>query len=465
MLAQKQLATLQKLLPKKVSTLSEDLHKHGGELFYLSNYLPDAVCYPSSNEDVIAVTTFCLKHKIPLIPYGSGTSVEGHTAPVNGGITLDMSHMAEVIEFAPEDGLITVQAGMPYNKLNSFLDLYGFHFPVEAGWGASIGGMVATNASGAGAVDAGSMAKNVVHCSVVVFDANGVVQIQVGSKAPKTSAGYNLLGLFVGSEGTLGIITEVTLKIRKNFAFHKTICCQFYDIRQAISTAIALKDVVQLRRFEFLDKLQTNACISYSNIDYLRKDYHTVLIELAGSKAQVESESDQVQNCIRLNKAINSKCFNDVKGAEEIWSMRKQAAIAAIHFIGKNKKAIVTDVSLPLSKLADCMEASYRYMDDCGIKAPVIAHIGDGNFHFTMVVDPSNEKEIQMAKQFNKLVVTQALKMGGTCTAEHGIGLGKKHFLQAEHGDSIFLMKAIKQAFDPYGIFNPGKVLSSSFED
>lgn len=447
-----------KLLPKKITTAPDELKKHGGNLFYIS-HAPDVVCYPESDEDVVKVVNFCLKNQIPLIPYGSGTSVEGHTAAVRGGICLDMSKMDKVLEFNPDDGYVVVQPGIPYNKLNEFLEPHGFHFPVEAGWGASIGGMTATNASGAGATDAGSMTKNVLSCSVVVHKDGAAAKIKTGTKSPKSSAGYNLTSLFVGSEGTLGVFTDVTLKVRKNFDSCNTIVCQFDDLQEVVRFVIAMKGRVQFRRVELMDKLQTDACMDYSGIDTLCKNKNTLIIELSGNKSTVQEETGLIKEALAKTKAVNLQLFPDRKSAEKIWMMRKNACNAAIKHLDPTKKAIATDVSVPLSKLADCINACYQHMSKFGINAPLVAHVGDGNFHFTVLVDPNNEKELQAANAFNKLIVLEALKVGGTCTGEHGVGLGKMPYLRDEHGDSLSVMKTIKEAMDPAGIFNPGKIV------
>lgn len=451
---------LSRLIPGKLSFDEEDLKKHCSELFYISNYPPSAIYYPETEDHVLYIVNLCLEYRIPIIPYGAGTSVEGHTAAIEGGLCLDMSRMNQVLEFSPEDGYVSVQPGLPYNELNTFLEPHGFHFPVEAAWGATIGGMMATNASGAGAVDAGAMLKNVVNCTVVTCQDEKVVKITTGSKAPKSSAGYNLTGLFVGSEGTLGVITQLGLKIRRNFEAYSTICCQFDQIETVIEFVAQMHGKIQFRRIELLDKLQTNACKAYSKIQSLNNNLHTLIIELAGNKLAVAEEVSFVEDWLIDNSAINIQTFSDKQSAEPIWKMRKFAARAAIQYIDKNKSAMSTDVSVPISKLAQCINACYKHMHDCRIRAPLVAHVGDGNFHFIILINPDDKKELENARQFSHLVVAEALKVGGTCTGEHGIGLGKKNYLIEEHSDSIGLMRQIKKMFDPYNIFNRGKVIS-----
>lgn len=451
---------LSKLVPGSISFDEADLKKHCSELFYISDYPPSAIYYPETEDHVIYIVNLCLEYRIPIIPYGAGTSVEGHTAAIEGGLCLDMSRMNQVLEFSREDSYVSVQPGIAYNELNDFLKPHGFHFPVEAAWGATIGGMMATNASGAGAVDAGAMLKNVVNCTVVTCQDEKVVKIHTGTKAPKSSAGYNLTGLFIGSEGTLGVITQIGLKIRRNFDAGSTICCQFNEIETAIEFVTHMHGKIQFRRIELLDKLQTDACIAYSQMHLLNNGLHTLIIELAGNKLAVAEEASIVEDWLRDNSAINVQVYRDKQSAEHIWKMRKFAAQAAIQYIDKNKSVISTDVSVPISKLAQCINACYKHMHECGIKAPVVAHVGDGNFHFVILVNPEDRNELENARHFSNLVVDEALKVGGTCTGEHGIGLGKINYLLQEHSSSIAVMNKIKKMFDSCGIFNPKKILN-----
>lgn len=463
MLTSDQLMKLKELLPDKVFNDSNIIIKHSGNQFYTTNYYPDAVCYPDTIEDILKITQFCIDNRISLIPYGSGTSVEGHLAAINGGVTVNLSKLNKVIEFSPEDNLVIVEPGIAYNQLNNYLEQYGYHFPVEAGWGASIGGMVSTNASGAGAVDSGSMGKNVLGCNVVVYDNNSNAKIiKTGTKSVKSSAGYNLTSLFVGAEGTLGIITQITLKIRKNFDATNTICCQFDDIEKAIRFVIDMKSKVHFRRAELMDRLQTNACIEFSKINYLNKDYFTILIELAGNKLAVNEEADIIMEYLKNKEALNIKHYPDSSSAKELWMVRKNACPAAISYLGPNKKAMATDISVPISHLANCIKECYKKMDTFGIKAPLVAHIGDGNFHFTVLLDPNNLIEMQKAKEFNASLVEESLRHGGTCTGEHGVGCGKIPYVEKEHGDCLFLMENLKKSFDPKNIFNPGKIFNLS---
>ena len=412
------------MFPSKVFINKEELSKHSKNLFYISTAIADAIFYAESEEDILQITDFCLQNEIPLIPYGSGTSVEGHFAAVHGGVCLNLSKMKKIIEFNPEDNYVIVEPGIAYNELNEYLQPHGFHFPVEAGWGASIGGMVATNASGAGATDSGSMKQNVMACSFIGYKDDKALKVTTGSKSQKSSAGYNILGLLVGSEGTLGIITEITLKIRKNFSYYSTIVCQFETIQQAVNFVVQTKGLIPYRRIEFLDKLQTKACKNYSSIDFINEHKNTILIELFGNEFSVSEEIRLVEKFLRANLAENVKVFSSRDSSVDIWKMRKNACPAAISLIDSTKKAMATDTSVPLSKLSVCIEACYQHMRELGLTVPLVAHIGDGNFHFTIIFNPENEFELERAKKFNKLVVDEALRVGGTCTGEHGVGLG-----------------------------------------
>lgn len=350
MFSKEQLDELKKILPGRVSTSNKDLKDHCGVLSYIKNILPEVICYAESEDDVIQVVNFCIKYTLPLIPYGSGTSAEGHILAVKGGICLDMSRLNKILEFNPEDSYVVVQPGLSYNQLNEFLHTHGFHFPVEAGFGASIGGMTATNASGAGATDSGAMSKNVLACSAIVYKDRRAIKINVGTRSPKSAAGYNVLNLLIGSEGTLGIFTKIVLKIRRNFPCHATICCQFDEIQQAIKCISKTKGFVQFRRAELLDKLQTKACVSYSKIDFLGKSKNTLLIELSGNQLALQEESNLVLQNLKENQGSNIRIFSDQKSSEAIWMMRKNAAHAALQLIGcdGDKTIMATDVCVPL---------------------------------------------------------------------------------------------------------------------
>ena len=450
---------LRRLLPEAVSIDPVDLKLHSGNTFYISSSPPDVICYPKTVDDVLKIIDFCIINKIPVIPYGSGTSVEGHTAAIYGGICLDMKKMNTILEVNLEDSYVRVQPGIPYNELNAALATYGFHFPVEAGWGASIGGMVATNASGAGATDAGAMSKNVRSCEVVVYKHGKAAKVTTGTTSTKSSAGYNLTNLFVGSEGTLGVITEITLQIRKNFPVHHTICCQFNEISQAINFVTSMKGIVQFRRAELMDKLQTEACLKFSGVPGLEKDKHTIIVEIAGNIGSVEEQIALLHTYLLTHEAINITTFESMHAAANIWMMRKNACLAAIQLIDSSKKAMATDISVPTSKLFNCILACYEHMQTLKLRAPLVAHVGDGNFHFTLIIDPSNSEELRLATEFNTRIVGEALKFGGTCTGEHGIGLGKIAHLHKQHADTIFLMEGIKCILDPENIFNPGKIV------
>lgn len=458
MLSSELMSEIKNQFAEKVETSPEALHQHITNFIYFNKLVPDLIFKASSEEDILAILNFCLKHKIPLIPYGSGTSLEGHTLPIKGGVCLDLQAMQRIIEFNPDDSYVIVEAGIPYNHLNQFLEPYGYYFPVEAGWGASIGGMIATNASGAGATDSGSMSKNVMGCNVAVYRDEKALIVKTGAKSPKTSAGYNLTGLLIGSEGTLGVITAACLKIRRKFTYEKTISCQFDDIADAVSFVIALKEQVQFRKVELMDKLQTEACLSTAPFDCFESNKNTILIELAGNHLALDEEVNLITAAVKKYNAIHYHIHNDKQIANEIWMMRKNAGPAALFYFDQKKRAMATDVCVPLSQLAACIKACYAHKKRLGIIAPLLAHIGDGNFHFTIIFDPNDTLEFKNALAFSRCVVEEGLKRGGTCTGEHGIGIGKIDYLELEHGDNLFLMKKIKQAFDPYGIFNPGKV-------
>jgi D-lactate dehydrogenase (cytochrome) len=450
---------LKAIFKNKVYTDSAHIEAHTATLFHTVQQAPDVVCYPENEGDVMAVVDFCLQNNMALIPYGSGTSVEGHTAALNGGICLDMSKMKNVLEFNPQDGYVIVEPGLAYNELNDYLERYGYYFPVEAGWGASIGGMAATNASGAGAVDYGSMSRNVICAEVVTYDENKATKIKLGSLAPKSSAGYDLKSIFLGSEGTLGVFTSLGLKIRKKLSSQVTMTCQFASLKDAIDFVIETKKEINFRKVELLDQRLTAACICYSNVNYLVDSKCTVLLELAGNIAQVQCEKNIIIEYLQRKNINDYYIFEQQEEVRNVWMMRKYACQAAIAMYGENKKIISTDVSVPMSKLFSCIEACYRHMDNMQIMASLVAHVGDGNFHFIILVDPEDDEVIHLAHEFHSMVINEGLNHNGTCTGEHGIGLGKKGYLHAEKRASYFLMQRVKMLFDPKNIFNPGKVL------
>lgn len=460
MLTYEVLSALIQLFGDKVSVASQDIMQHSHNLYYINQYQPDAVVFAEQAADVMNLVDFCIKHQVPLIPYGSGTSTEGHTAARYGGICLNLQKMNKVIGFNLQDQTITVEPGISYNQVNDFLSDYGFYFPVEAGMGASIGGMVATNASGAGATDSGSMAKNLSQCEVVIYQEGKAKLIKTGSRALKSSAGYQLSSFFVGSEGTLGVVVKATLRLRKKNLCTETICLQFDSIHTAIQLIIGLKGTVNFKRAELLDAQQTEACIQYSKILYLNRNKHTLLIELGGNPQAVVEEIALIHEA--LNELPHEKIdlSDDNNRQDELWLMRKNAAPAVVAFRDHNKKAVNTDICVPLSALIHCIDFAYHHAAKAELYAPLVAHIADGNFHFTLVVNPADNHEMQQAKLFHDKIVTEAIACGGTCTGEHGIGMGKIEYLIQEHESSVHLMKLLKRTMDPIGIFNPGKIIS-----
>jgi D-lactate dehydrogenase (cytochrome) len=454
-----QLITLFPGEPSKVGQSQQEIEEHGSSFFYLS-HRPEVVCYPESDDDVIVVMDFCFKNKIPLTPYGGGTSVEGHTAAIHGGICLDMRRMNKVLQFNPISGYALVEPGISYNRLNDELSSLGYHFFVEAGFGATIGGMTATNASGAGALDVGSMRENVRYCEAIVYVNGKAEKLKTGTLASKTSADLSVKSLLIGSEGTLGVITKIAVNIRKNFSCSQTLLCQPKDIEQAIELYVELKDQVRFRRVEWLDALQTEACLFYSE-EHFSLDSHknTLLMELAGESFVVEHECKLVLEKLAQLSVHPVQVFSSAEAAKSLWMMRKQAGMTAIHYFGAGKKAKSTDVAVPLHALTACIKECYERMHTVNIQAPCIAHIGQANFHFKLLMDMNNAEEVEKMEKFDAFVTETALKYQGTCTGEHGIGMGYKlNFLEKEFGTAYLkITENIKQAMDPLNILNPGK--------
>lgn len=456
------------LLPNKIFISDVELEKHAHSDFYL-NQKPEAVCYPNSEEDVITVMNFCQKHKVTLIPYGAGTSVEGQVAAIHGGICLDMSQMNRVLEVNVIAGYVTVEPGIAYHELNKQLLPYGLYFPVEAGYGATIGGMTATNASGAGALDAGSMRQNVRCCEVIVYDKNGKAQkLKTGTLASKTSADLDLKSLFVGSEGTLGVITKITLNVRKKLAHTYTIVCQPDDVTHAINLYTTFKDEIRFRRIEWMDALQMKTCLAYEKYAEKAKPFrelvnleekNLLLIELGGSKNSLDLEYALLSEALKKAN-IQTQVYYDEVSAQPIWLMRKHAGSAAIDYLGQGyKKGKATDTAVPLDKLAAYLADCYAHMALMHIHAPTILHLGQANVHFKLLMDVNDLEDKERVEAFDAFITKTALKYGGTCTGEHGIGCGyKQKFLEQEFGPTyIELVQSIKNMLDRNNILNTGK--------
>jgi D-lactate dehydrogenase (cytochrome) len=448
------IAELQALLGDRLSTSEAVREQHGKDVSYHEGFPPDAVAFAESTEEVAEIVGICARHKTPIVPFGTGTSLEGHIAALRGGVCLDVSRMNEILEVNREDLDCRVQAGVTRKTLNEYLRDSGLFFPIDPGADASLGGMAATRASGTNAVRYGTMRENVLGLTVVTADGRVV---RTGGRARKSSAGYDLTRLFVGSEGTLGVITEVQLRLYGVPEATSAAICHFDDLEGAVNTVIAtIQSGVPVARIELLDEVQVKACNAYSKLDY--PEQPTLFFEFHGTQAGVKEQAETVG---ALAEEFGGSGFQWATRQEDrtaLWQARHDAYWAA-KALKPGSEGWATDVCVPISRLAECILETKRDIQESGIMAPIVGHVGDGNFHLVYLLDPGDEGQHKAAEEVNDRMIARALQMGGTCTGEHGIGYGKMHFLQAEHGEAVALMRSIKLALDPDNLMNPGKVV------
>ncbi|MEP3633947.1 MAG: FAD-linked oxidase C-terminal domain-containing protein [Shimia thalassica] len=424
---------------------------HGSGESHLPPAWPDAVVMVQSTEEVSDVLAACTRHGVPVIPFGAGSSIEGQIHAPHGGISLDMSAMDAILYVQDTDMDCTVQCGVTRQALNEHLRATGLFFPVDLGAHATLGGMAATRASGTTTVRYGSMRDLVLGMTVVMPD--GEI-IKTGGRARKSSAGYDLTRLFIGSEGTLGVITELNLRLFGVPEATQTAMCSFATIEDATQTVVmALQCGLSLNRIELADRLQMQAINRYSKTDL--PESPTLWVELTGAPATVENDMEVFEGL-----AETASRFDRAKTAEDasrLWRVRHDALYAS-RALRPGIKGISTDVCVPISQLPAIIGEIQDVIATTSIQAPLVGHVGDGNFHLVLLYDPENQNEAQEARHINTQLVEMALKMGGTCTGEHGVGLGKKAYLAAEHGPALGVMRRIKNALDPDNIMNPGKI-------
>ncbi len=451
------LAGLRGILPEdRVVGEGEEIERHGGAIFtYHAPRPPDAVVYPKTREEVVEVLRFAGERALAVIPFGEGSSLEGHTIPTRGGISLDLGLMDEILEVRPGDFVARVQPGVTHGGLNEHLREHGLFFPVDPGWDASLGGMAATNASGTNAVRYGAMRDQVLGLEVVLAD--GTV-MRTGGMAMKSAAGYNLTGLFVGSEGTLGVFTELILRLYPIPEHVVAARATFPDIEAAGRAAVAMiRSGMQIGRVELVDPRTVEAVNAYKGTSYAVSP--TLFLEFSGTKAAVEHD---VETARTLSEADGAESFDfeeDEAGRERLWEARHEAALA-IRELYMDKLPMTTDVCVPISDLPDALREARTTIESRGLDGAILGHVGDGNYHAVFPVDPEDEQDLERAEEVNSEIVAYALARGGTCTGEHGIGFGKTKHLQREHGDSLPLMREIKRLADPHNILNPGKIFS-----
>lgn len=447
-------AVLKQRLGERLSTSSATCEQHGRDESYHAAHAPDAVVFPKSTEEVAEIVRVCAEHGTPVIPFGIGTSLEGHVAALHGGVCIDLSEMNEVVRVSAEDMDVTVQAGVRRKQLNEHLRDTGLFFPIDPGADATIGGMTATRASGTNAVRYGTMRENVLALTVVTADGRIV---NTARRARKSAAGYDLTRVFVGSEGTLGVITEITLRLYGIPEAMSAAVCSFPGIEGAVDTVIeTIQMGVPVARIELLDELQMEACNNYSDLEYPVAP--TLFLEFHGSEASVAEQAETVQILATENGAGDFQWATRTEDRNHLWQARHDAAYAALS-LRPGAKMWATDVCVPISKLAECILETKEDLAESFLMAPLVGHVGDGNFHLVFLFDPNDERELAEVERLNERLVLRALALDGTCTGEHGVGYGKLNFLTAEHGEAVSLMRGIKKALDPANIMNPGKVV------
>ena len=440
--------------PARVSTGESELDLHAADFSFHRPHRPDVVVRVQSTAEVTAVLALADEQRVPVTPFGAGTSLEGHAIPMAGGISLDLTRMDRILAVAPADLTATVQPGVTRSVLERAAAEHGLFFPVDPGADATLGGMAATNAAGTTTVRYGKMRQNVLALEAVLADGR---VIRAGSAAPKTSAGYDLLGLLIGSEGTLAVITELTLRLHGIPEHAVVLRIAFPDVAAAARAAVAIVGAgVGVTRIELIDGWTASAINAHQGTDLL--PVPTLFVEADGTEQSVASDLELVRAVAEEEGAEDVVAERDPTARARLWAARHVAAHAAAA-AAPGKRPRATDVCVPLSQLAATVSLARAEVDRRGLVAGILGHAGDGNVHVALHVDPDDPAELAEADELVDVLVTDALARGGTCTGEHGIGLGKRQALEREHPDLLPLMRGIKELFDPHGIMNPGKVL------
>ncbi len=454
MTIQTALTALEPVLGDRLTRSKSDLDLHGRSESHFATTPPDAVAYPESAEEVAALVKLCAAHECPIIPWGTGTSLEGHALAVRGGVSVDFSRMNKVLAVHPEDMDVVVQPGVTREDLNTELRATGLFFPVDPGANASLGGMAATRASGTTAVRYGTMADNVMGLQVVT--AQGEI-IRTGTRARKSSAGYDLTKLFVGSEGTLGLITELTLKLQGQPEAVSAAVCAFETVDAAVNTVIqTIQMGLPMARIELVDAATARAFNSYASAAMPEMPH--LMVEFHGTPAAVAEQSEMFG---AIADEMGGKGFDWATKAEDrtaLWKMRHNAYYAILAS-RPGARALVTDLCVPISMLAEAINETVADIDTSFLTGPIVGHVGDGNFHSALLIEDGNARDLEEALRLSDRMVDRALRMGGTVTGEHGVGMGKMKYMEREHGGGWDVMGQIKRAMDPQNILNPGKLV------
>ncbi|MEQ9109544.1 MAG: FAD-linked oxidase C-terminal domain-containing protein [Rhodospirillaceae bacterium] len=447
------ISALQERFPEQCSVNKDVLERHGRGESWHPSAAPDLVVFPKSTAEVAEVVQLCAETNTPIVPFGAGTSLEGQVQAVKGGVCVDLTHMNQIVDVHPEDMDCVIQSGVMRSDLNAHLRDTGLFFPIDPGAECTLGGMVATRASGTNAVRYGTMRENVLGLTVVLADGSIV---KTGGRARKSAAGYDLTRLFTGSEGTLGIITEITLRLHGIPEATAAAVVSFPSIDAAVETVI---EVIQLgtpiARIELMDEVSVDAVNRYADLSL--DVAPTLFLEFHGSQAGVAEQAASVETVAADHGGGAFKWSDKAEDRTKLWHARHNAYYAGLA-LKPDSLGLVTDVCVPISRLADCIRETKVDLDASALPAPLLGHVGDGNFHVCFIMDRDAPEQIEEAEHLHRRMVERALKMGGTCTGEHGIGLGKKDLLIEEAGAGVDVMARIKQALDPQNLFNPGKI-------
>jgi D-lactate dehydrogenase (cytochrome) len=448
------IAILKQQLGDRLQTGQAIRDQHGHTTTWIPTQAPDAVAFPERTAEVAEIVRICAEHRVPVIPYGTGTSLEGHVNAPSGGVTIDLSRMNRILSVHPEDLDCAIQPGVTRKQLNEHLRDQGLFFPIDPGADASLGGMAATRASGTNAVRYGTMKDNVLAVEAVLADGR---VIRTARRAKKSSAGYDLTRLFVGSEGTLGVITELTLRLHGIPEAMSSATCSFPTVEAACAAVIlTIQMGIPVARMELLDAESVKAVNAYSKLSL--PETPLLLLEFHGSAAGV---AEQAETFGEIAADAGGTGFAWTTSPEErtrLWQARHDAYWAMLA-LRPGAKALATDVCVPISRLAESVEAARMKADELGLLAPILGHVGDGNFHVTPLIDLANPREVAAVEAYLPWLAELAISMDGTCTGEHGIGQGKRVYLRKELGEAVDVMASIKTALDPLGIMNPGKIL------
>jgi len=448
------LPALRAVLGERLSDAAAVRTAHAQQESYHTPHLPDLVAFPRDTGEVAAIVRICAEVSLPIVPYGAGTSLEGNTSALRGGVLIDFAQMNALLAVNAEDLDCQVQPGITRKQLNAQLRDTGLFFPIDPGADASIGGMTSTRGSGTMAVRYGTMRDNVRALEVVLADGRIV---RTGTRASKSAAGYDLTRLFVGAEGTLGIITEITLKLHPVPEAISAAVCPFATLEGAVATAIAVIQAgVPVARLELLDEVMIRGVNAHARLGV--PEQPTLFLEFHGTPSGVAEQAATAEEIARDNGASAFQWASKPEERSRLWGARDNTLYAGLG-LRPGSRAVITDVCVPVSRLAECLIETKRDIDQPGLIAPIVGHVGDGNFHTLILIDPQSSEEIARAEALHQRMVMRALALGGTCTGEHGIGEGKIAFLEKELGDAVELMRMIKRAFDPADILNPGKIL------